>query len=224
MVRVFSWNQEALAPLTEQEPLLTDTGVGPRHGVFWTSATGSLYYLFVGELSQDVYTYEVTYTNTSLSWTKVSQITALGPGNEKPATTAPTSEIALSVSTIFSRTWLDSHNFLQFQPDDRFIIVSNRDISFSESTQFQTGPSDTLSTFSISENGTLSLIQLAPSGGYSPRQFSLNKAGDQIAVGHQNNRTVVVWNRDVETGKIAEGTPAAVVQLTGAVVCTIWDE
>lgn len=97
-------------------------------------------------------------------------------------------------------------------------------MSFPDSTQYQSGPSDTLSTFSINVDGTLSLVQLAPSGGYSPRQFALNKAGDQIAVGHQNNQTVVIWNRDVETGKIVEGAPAAVIMLTGAVVCTIWDE
>jgi len=70
----------------------------------------------------------------------------------------------------------------------------------------------------------MSLVQLAPSGGWSPRHFSLNKAGDLIAVGHQNNNTVVIWNRDVETGLIVTGEPAAVVTPTGPVVCTIWDE
>jgi 6-phosphogluconolactonase (cycloisomerase 2 family) len=81
-----------------------------------------------------------------------------------------------------------------------------------------------MSTFSIADDGTLSLIQLASSGGWSPRQFAINKAGDMVAIGHQNNRTVVVWNRDVATGLIETGEPAAVIRLTGAVVCTIWDE
>jgi 6-phosphogluconolactonase (cycloisomerase 2 family) len=149
----------------------------------------------------------------------------LGPENEKPATTAPPSEIALSVSNIsFRKLFLILTGLLPFQPDNRFIIVSNRDISFRDSTQYQSGPSDTLSTFSINNDSTLSLVQLAPSGGYSPRHFALNKEGDQIAVGHQNNRTVVIWDRDLESGKILGGTPAAVITLTGAVVCTIWDE
>jgi 6-phosphogluconolactonase (cycloisomerase 2 family) len=52
----------------------------------------------------------------------------------------------------------------------------------------------------------------------------LNKTGDLIAVGHQNNNTVVIWNRDIETGLIVTGEPAAVVTPTGPVVCTIWDE
>lgn len=113
------------------------------------------------------------------------------------------------------------------QPDQRFIIVSNRDVSFRDSPVFGTGPTDTISTFAIKEDGSLELIQLAPSGGWSPRQFSVNKAGDLIAIGHQNNQTVVVWKRDVASGKIvpeAEGGKISQVTLTGAVVSTIFDE
>jgi 6-phosphogluconolactonase (cycloisomerase 2 family) len=84
-----------------------------------------------------------------------------------------------------------------------------------------------LSTFSINEDGTLALVQLAPSGGWSPRQFSFNKLGDMIAVGHQNNRTVVIWKRDLESGKIIteeEGGKIGEVTLSGAVVFALWDE
>lgn len=73
----------------------------------------------------------------------------------------------------------------------------------------------------------MSLVQLAPSGGWSPRQFSINKAGDRLAVGNQVNNTVVVWKRDVESGKLIseeEGGKVGVVTLTGAVVYTMWDE
>lgn len=113
------------------------------------------------------------------------------------------------------------------QPDQRFIIVSSRDVSFRDSPVFGTGPSDTMSTFVIQADGSLELIQLAPSGGWSPRQFSVNKAGDLVAIGHQNNQTVVVWKRDVASGKIvpeAEGGKIAEVTLAGAVVSTIFDE
>lgn len=84
-----------------------------------------------------------------------------------------------------------------------------------------------MSTFSINEDGTLELVQLAPSGGWSPRQFSFNKLGDMIAVGHQNNRTVVIWKRDLESGKIIteeEGGKLGEVTLSGAVVFALWDE
>lgn len=84
-----------------------------------------------------------------------------------------------------------------------------------------------MSTFAIQKDGSLKLIQLAPSGGWSPRQFSINKAGDLLAIGHQNNNSVVVWKRDVASGKIvleAEGGKVGVVTLSGAVVATIFDE
>lgn len=105
--------------------------------------------------------------------------------------------------------------------------MSNREKSFSTSPLFGSGPSDTLSTFAIKEDGTLKLVQLAPSGGWLPRQFSFNKAGDRIAVGHQGNQTVVIWKRDVKSGKIIsedKGGKLGQIQLTGPVVATIWDE
>ena len=84
-----------------------------------------------------------------------------------------------------------------------------------------------MSTFAIQKDGSLKLVQLAPSGGWSPRQFSINKAGDLLAIGHQNNNSVVVWKRDIASGKIvleAEGGKVAQVTLSGAVVATIFDE
>lgn len=105
--------------------------------------------------------------------------------------------------------------------------MSNREKSFPTSPEFGSGPSDTLSTFSINEDGTLDLIQLAPSGGWLPRQFSFNKKGDMIAVGHQPNQTVVIWKRDLETGKIIteeEGGKLGQVRLSGPVVFSLWYE
>ncbi|KAI6711743.1 ykgB [Diplocarpon mali] len=203
MIRVYSWDPKTLSPVTELAPLVTGPGVGPRHLVFWRSPQGKDYIFFNGEIDQNIYTYEVTITDSGLTWTKVFDIPALGVDGKKPAGTAPTSGIVLS-------------------PDNKFIIVSNRDISFRDSTQLKSGPSDTMSTFSIKESGELELVQLAPSGGYSPRQFSLNKKGDLIAIGHQTNKTVVIMARDTDTGKIV-GEPQT-LQLSGSVVVVIWDE
>ena len=96
MIRVYTFDNATLK-MTELAPLETEAGVGPRHGVFWRSPSDVLHYIFVGELSQKVYTYTITYSSNGLTWTKVAEIVALGNENEKPATTAPTSEIALSV-------------------------------------------------------------------------------------------------------------------------------
>lgn len=97
MVRIFTWDAVNLAPLTEIEFLKTDAGVGPRHSKFWKSPLdGSWYYIFVGELSAKVYSYRLYYTEHGVSWTKVSELFALG--KESPAQQAPTSGIDLSVS------------------------------------------------------------------------------------------------------------------------------
>ncbi|KZL77251.1 extracellular aldonolactonase protein (YkgB) [Colletotrichum tofieldiae] len=205
-VRVYTKDPTSVAPIKEVDGLVTGPGVGPRHGVFKTAANGDIFFFFNGELDQNIYSYKVEYKETGLAFTKVFSIPAVNI--DYPATKAPTSEIAIT-------------------PDQRFIIVSNRDVSFRDSPVLGSGPSDTISTFAINEDGTLVLVQLAPSGGWSPRQFSINKAGDLIAVGHQNNRTVVIWKRDLESGKIiteAEGGKVGQVTLTGAVVATIFDE
>ncbi|KAM0326322.1 hypothetical protein ACHAQA_006922 [Verticillium albo-atrum] len=205
-VRVYTFDPETVAPIAEVDGLTAPPGSGPRHGFFRIAADGKTFFFFNGELDQKVYSYAVEYTATGLSFTKVFDIAAVDAA--LPATKAPTSEIALS-------------------PDGRFLTVSNREKSFRDSPILGTGPSDTLSTFSINEDGTLELVQLAPSGGWSPRQFSFNKAGNLVAVGHQNNRTVTIWKRDVKSGKIVleeDGGKVGQVVLTGAVVATIWDE
>ncbi len=103
LIRVFTYNPVTVAPLTELAPLKTEPGAGPRHGVFW-KAPGrgkgkDLYLLFNGELSQKVYSYRITYTSSGLVWKKVAEAHALGElGQTLPPNTAPTSEIALSVS------------------------------------------------------------------------------------------------------------------------------
>ncbi|KAK7428118.1 hypothetical protein QQZ08_005357 [Neonectria magnoliae] len=204
--RVYTYNEDTVAPIVEVDGLRTAPGTGPRHGVFKTMDNGDVFFFFNGELDQKVYSYRVTYTKTGLSFEKVFEIPAIDAS--LPATLAPTSEIALS-------------------PDKRFLVVSSREKSFRDSPILGSGPSDTLSTFRIKHDGTLELVQLAPSGGWSPRQFSFNKKGDMIAVGHQNNRTLVIWKRDIRSGKIIleeDGGKLGQVTLTGPVVATIWDE
>lgn len=67
-------------------------------------------------------------------------------------------------------------------------------------------------------------MQLAPSGGWSPRQFSLNADGTLLTAGHQNNKSVILWGRDTDSGMIGMGGVKANVTVSGAVVCVLWDE
>jgi 6-phosphogluconolactonase (cycloisomerase 2 family) len=70
--------------------------------------------------------------------------------------------------------------------------------------------------------GKLSLKQIAPAGGSFPRQFSINKAGDLVAVGLQMDGRVVVIERNVADG--AFGDFVASVDVAGQVTSVIWDE
>ncbi|EEU34270.1 uncharacterized protein NECHADRAFT_85571 [Fusarium vanettenii 77-13-4] len=206
LCRVYTYNNDNVAPIKQVGALKADAGTGPRHGVFRVMKNGETFFFFNGELSQKVYSYRVKYKKNGLQFTKVFEIPAINA--DLPSNTAPTSEIAMS-------------------PDQRFLVVSNREKSFANSPIKGSGPDDTLSTFRIKESGKLERVQLAPAGGWQPRQFSFNKAGDKIAVGLQTNRTVVIWKRDLESGKIIseeEGGKLGQVQLTGSVVATIWDE
>lgn len=100
--------------------------------------------------------------------------------------------------------------------------MSSRQHSFEFSPLLHKEDSDSISTFRINDDASLSLVQVSPSGGYLPRQFSLNRAGDRVAVGHQGSSTVVVWERDVESGRI--GGKLAERKLEGPVVFVGWDE
>lgn len=102
------------------------------------------------------------------------------------------------------------------------MVVSSRQHSFNLSPLYQKEESDSLSTFRVNDDATLELVQIVPSGGYLPRQFSLNQKGDKVAVGHQVNGTVVIWERDIESGMIGE--KLAEVKLSGPVAFVGWDE
>lgn len=76
--------------------------------------------------------------------------------------------------------------------------ITNPDASNSTTIQ-----SDSLATFKPTAEGKLEFVELVPSGGLRPRHFSFNQDGSLIAVGHQTSGTVLVYARDVATGKIA---------------------
>lgn len=212
LVRVFSFDNSA--KLTALTPLTVVPGSGPRHAVFYKPGgsackTGTTYLFVVTELGNTVTSYEVTYlaNKGGLSFKQVYESNTYG-NKTLPVGNAP-AEIAIS-------------------PDNRFLVISNRnDSSFSitnpdTKNATRTIRSDTLSTFELQTNGSLSLVQLAPAGGSYPRQFAMNAAGDKLAVGLQYGSTVVVYNRDVQTGLL--GTVAGAIHIDGQITCVRWDQ
>lgn len=114
-IRVFTYDPDTIVPLVElnSSTLRTDAGVGPRHGFFKINGAGETYFIFNGELSQNVYSYKVTYGETGLSFEKVFQAPALGLNSTLAPTTAPTSECLMSVSERIPFGTKDCHHSKQ---------------------------------------------------------------------------------------------------------------
>lgn len=88
----------------------------------------------------------------------------------------------------------------------------------------QTINSDSILSYRIDQNtGALSLASESPAGGGTPRQFSLNRTGDRLAVVQQKNGWVSIFNRNPETAEI--GDLLAFKEGFGEMgpVCILWD-
>ncbi|GAB7353491.1 hypothetical protein MBLNU459_g3941t2 [Dothideomycetes sp. NU459] len=211
LVRIFAIDADT-DELTPQTPLKVVAGSGPRHGVFYNpygvvcEGCTSYFYL-VTELGNTVTGYAVSYPAAGgMSFKQVYESSVYG-NLTMPAGNAA-AEIAVS-------------------PDNQYLTISNRNnTSFSlpnpNASNTTRIPSDSLSTFALHHDGTLSFRQLWPSGGSYPRQFAFNKVGNLVAVGLQYGSEVVVMARDVVSGKI--GKPVARVAIEGQVTSVQWDE
>lgn len=92
--------------------------------------------------------------------------------------------------------------------DGQFLYESNR------------GDLNTISVFSISNTGTLQLVETVNSLGKGPRSFTIDPTGKYLLVAHQSGNDVVVFNRDANNGKLTDSGKRIEV---GAPVCLIWD-
>jgi len=148
--------------LTVKESLQSPLGSGPRHAAFWTSKDNTYLYV-LHELANIIIAYKVEYLKAGgLGFTKINQYSSYG--NQVAPVGSRGAEITVS-------------------PDSRFIVASNRN-----GTLFQIANpdpknstkigSDALATFAPQKDGSLSFVQLAPSGGSFPRHFQFNKVCD----------------------------------------------
>ncbi|KAI0996210.1 hypothetical protein K3495_g11969 [Podosphaera aphanis] len=207
LLRVFSIDSSSR--LTEQKSFSVPPGSGPRHGAFLQTsdnASPKVFFFLITELSNTVSSYVVSPENNSLNFTLVTSADALN----KPAP-----EGTASAELIIS-------------PDGKFVLTSVRNASIltipnpspNNNTEIQ---SDTLQSWAIDTNtGELTFKQIAPAGGRIPRHFALNKEGTLAAVGLQEDGRVVVYSRNVETGKLGDIMASADVE--GEVTNILWDE
>jgi 6-phosphogluconolactonase (cycloisomerase 2 family) len=127
------------------------------------------------ELANTVHEFSVSYpTGGCLTLTRLQVLTTL-PNNK----TAPTGTKVAEVHTF--------DNFLY--------AATRRDLSFA--------PNDSIAAYSVANTtGTMTFMNITSSGGTYPRTFSINKAGDMVAIGDQTTANVVVVARNVATGAL----------------------
>jgi len=91
---------------------------------------------------------------------------------------------------------------------DNFLYASNRaDHSFA--------PNDSMATFSLGTDGTMTFVDIISSGGTYPRTFDIKKTGDFIAIGDQTTANVVVVKRDPVTGRLGPQVASLRVGIVG---------
>lgn len=167
----------------------TPPGSAPRHAQF--AKLGESTYLFVlAENANTIATYEVTYVKYVLHLSTPKRVidTFGGKATAEVLQKAKAAEI-------------------QITPDKQFLMVSNRlDKSFPDS--------DSISTYRINADGSLTFVQLAPVGGLAPRHFTLNKAGDMVLVSLTASSKIAVLKRDPVTGKIGETLASLAINTT----------
>ncbi|KUJ16153.1 YkgB protein [Mollisia scopiformis] len=206
LVRIFHIDPQT-SLLTAQTPISVPPGSGPRHGTFLKTDSGATYFYLISELANTVASYNVSYTPTGLNF---STIAISGTyGNQTTPAGAASAEAILS-------------------PDHKFLLTSARNATLFSLKNFDPNnstkiPSDTLQTWAIDDTtGKLTFKQLSPSGGFYPRQFSVNKNGTMAAVGLQEDARVVIVSRNTTTGLY--GGFLASINLPGEITSVIWDE
>jgi len=195
-IRIFRVDKATLA-YTALEPLVVDSGSGPRHATFVRVCDKTFLYV-ISELSNTITGYEVKYTNTnSLNFSRIFTVGTHGASEPVPAG-ASAGEITAS-------------------PDGKFLIISSRNESQLDIPSFEdegeTIKSDPLISFKINQKtGKLSNPRKFAAGGLIPRHFSLNKAGDRVAVALQRNSHIVIIDRDTRTGELKDFIAQAKVE------------
>lgn len=79
---------------------------------------------------------------------------------------------------------------IHLSPEGKFLYTSNR------------GDANTIAIFSVAADGKLKWVSDVPSGGKTPRNFTLSPGGRFVLVANQDTDNIVVMRRDVQTGKL----------------------
>ena len=78
---------------------------------------------------------------------------------------------------------------IRVHPTGRFVYASNRG-------------HDSLAVFAVQTDGTLTLVEIVPSGGVSPRNFALSPDGGWLVCANQNSNNLVSFRVDPASGRL----------------------
>jgi 6-phosphogluconolactonase (cycloisomerase 2 family) len=179
LIRIFQINAST-GMLTACPSVGTTPGDGPRHGAWWVGGTGTgkvtaLY--TINELSKSVTAWTANYSGSGcLSLDKIGTTSTSAPG----------------------KTNAHSSSAGEVHVAGDFLYASNRNDQTFGSHQ------DSLITYKINQNGSLSLLEATNAHGWFARTFSINNAEDLLAVGGQASSTISIISRDPSTGKLGD--------------------
>ena len=193
-----------------------EPGTGPRHAVFYRPVDPSVVqpptYLFVvSELANTVTTINVTYPNNTLTLSPPSRVSSTFAGS--PFVNDTNVKLNAKAAEI------------KISPDNRFLSVSNRNVSSSAMPELN---GDSITTFSINQDGSLVPVGYKIFGFGSPRAFEFNPAGDKVLVSFYKGSAIEVYERDIMSGKIGSSLATLIINTTVAGVSAgvnhaIWD-
>jgi 6-phosphogluconolactonase len=194
------------------QPMLPSRQPGPRaHGVVFSHDSK---FAYVADIGLDrVYSYQLDVTSrtmTPLDPPYVTQTAGSGPRrlqlhpNGKYLYVARETDSSVSVfaidrghvkeiqniSTLPAAQSANTTAEIVIDKAGKFLYVSNRG-------------HDTIAVFAIdSDKGTLAVVEYAPAGGRTPRNFSIDPTGKYLLTSNQNGENIVVFRIDRNTGRL----------------------
>ncbi len=81
---------------------------------------------------------------------------------------------------------------IKTSPDGNFLYVSDR------------VDANSISVYKIQKTGVLELVEQQSTLGKGPRDFAIDPTGKYLLVGHQYTNDIVVFKRDIKTGKLSD--------------------
>lgn len=220
LLRIFSID-DASGKLDECRDVNVTLGSGPRHGVFWTdgandaarpdskptperkmASVGKTMMYLVNEIGGTMMSFDVSYGRDGCLNLVEKDTLVPYPDNKMPEGGTPS-----GIEMIGDAFYVSIRSDQGFAPNDSMVVLDRE-----------------------AKDGAVSLRKTSSSYGKVPRTFSINRAGDLVAVGNQASANVAIVRRDAKTGDLGEqvavlqvGEPGK-VGLAEGLSSVIWDE